>query len=146
MRRAPPAVGREDLASCASSPFTACGERGRGSLTVCAPASSPCTGAERVGRDYLTSLGRKPISAPSGLFATARLNYRQDVFARVGGPQSGDAPPHEGPGEKRTKSCARNARWGSDTLYLRPHSPKNELTPAWARLARSSPTRCGPFC
>src|SRR4249920_3071198 len=50
MRRAPPAVGREDLAPCASSPFTACGERGRGSLTVCAPASSPCTGAERVGR------------------------------------------------------------------------------------------------
>ena len=90
-------------------------DRWRSSSEAC-----PCR-RERVGRGYLTSLGRKPISAPSGLFATVRLIHRQDVFACVGGPQSSDT--------QLTKSPA-----------------ESELTPAWARLARSFLTSCGPFC
>ena len=58
------------------------------------------------GPGYVTSLGRKPISASSGLFATARLNHGKNVFACVGGPQSGDTNfLNEGPGEKRTHAC-----------------------------------------
>ena len=79
-------------------------DRWRSSSEAC-----PCR-RERVGRDYLTSLGRKPITAPSGLFATVRLSHPQDVFACVGGPQSSDATLNEGPGGKRTHACVGAAR------------------------------------
>ena len=53
-----------------------------------------------------TSLGTKPIPASSGLFAYLRRHSIQDVFARVGGQQSGDSNLSEAPGVSELISCA----------------------------------------
>ena len=72
------------------------------------------------GRVLVTSLGTKPIPASSGLFAAFRLHLRQNVFACVGGPQSGDATQNEGPGGSELITC-RDAR--RSTLHYRAPSP-----------------------
>ena len=64
---------------------------------------------ERAG--LATSLGTKPLPAPFGLFAVAKLHYATNVFARGGGPQTSDATRNEGPGEKRAhrlRGCRRS--------------------------------------
>ena len=85
--------------------------------------------SERAGS--CTSLGTKPISASSGLFADVQLQPHEDVFACVGGQQSGDTKLNKGPGEsesslhgrRRSTSISRGAspfasKWGVSPITL----------------------------